>query len=371
MRIAFLVTHLLGTGHLARTARIADAFARAGHDALVLSGGMPAPLAMPETARFQQLAPVRSDETFSALFTPQEHVADHAYLASRIAEIGDTVSRFAPDVLVTELFPFGRRKLAEEFEAAIGAARGALVLSSIRDILQRPVKAGRQEEARGRLARLYHGILFHGDSALIDLEASWPLPPALRPMVRETGYIGDAPLPQVATPSGEIIVAAGGGTVGDALFAASLGAARAMPGVRWRMLVGGVDREARIARLGTVPGNAVVEPTRPDFRALLAGCGVAVLQCGYNTALDVVATGPRAVFCPFEGVGETEQLQRARAMAERYGCGLLREGDLGAQALADAVATALRKPKPDYAGLRLDGAARSVEIVETMLKARA
>jgi len=370
MRIAFLVTHLLGTGHLARTARLADAFAQAGHDAVVLSGGMPAPLAAPKIARLQQLAPVRSDEAFTALFDPDGTVIDDAYLAARIADIREALSSFDPHVLVTELFPFGRRKLAAEFEAAIGAADGALVLSSIRDILQRPRKPGRQEEAEERLARLYDGVLFHGDAALADLGASWPLPPALRPMVKATGFIGEANALEPTGDSDGVVVAAGGGAVGDALFAASLDAARTMPGRRWRLLVGGADREMRVARMGTPPANAVIEPTRPDFRALLAGCGVAVLQCGYNTAMDVIATGARAVFCPFEGTGETEQLQRARAMAERYGCGVLRETDLSAAALADAVESAMRGPKPDYAGLRLDGAENSVGIVEAMLEAR-
>ena len=363
MRIVFLVTHLLGTGHLARIAQIADAFANAGHEALVLSGGMPAPLAAPKIARLQQLPAVHSDATFTALSDAAGDIAGEMVFAARIEAIRVTVRDFAPDVLVTELFPFGRRKLATEFEAGIEAAQGALILCSIRDILQMPRKAGRKEEAEERLLQLYDGILFHGDPALAGLDASWPLPNTLRPLVREAGYIGDS---AIGTGSGddghgEIVVAAGGGAVGEAVFGAAIEAAK-LSDERWRLLVG------REHGIGTLPANMIVERVRPDFRAVLSRCRVGVLQCGYNTAMDVIATGARAVFCPFEGDGETEQLHRARAMAERYGTGILREADLSGETLARAVGMALARPKPDYSALSLDGAMRSVGIVEAMLE---
>ncbi len=369
MRIAFLVTHLLGTGHLARTAQIADAFTAAGHDALILSGGMPAPLAAPNHASLQQLPPIRSDAAFTTLMDATGEAVTPQTLAARIDSIRQTLTGFAPDVLVTELFPFGRRKLASEFEAGIDAARSAMILCSIRDILQLPRKAGRKAEAEDRLTRLYDGILFHGDPALAPLDASWPLPPVLRAMIHETGYIGDPGTGEAPGTEGhdEIIVAAGGGAVGDALFTTAMQAAihqqqQEQPAPPWRLLTGR-DRTPP----PDLPPGLTIEPARPDFRALLSRCRVAVLQCGYNTAMDVIATGTRAVFCPFEGDGETEQLQRARAMASRYGTGLLRECDLTAETLIRAIRAAT---PPDFTGLRLGGAARSVTVVETLLKAR-
>ena len=362
MRIGFLVTHLLGTGHLARTGALADAFAAAGHDALVLSGGLPAPLAAPKAAALRQLPPLRSDAGFTALLDAEDREAGPDLLAARIREIGTTLYAFAPEVLVTELFPFGRRKLAVEFEAGIAAARGALTLCSIRDILQRPRKPGRKAEAEARLARYYDGILFHGDGALAGLEESWPLPDTLRPMVRETGYIGERTIPEAGGTDGlgEIVVAAGGGATGEALFRAAAGAAHAMPERRWRLL-GPLRHDIAL------PPNAVAEAARSDFRTLLARCDAAVLQCGYNTAMDVAAADARVVWCPFEGEGETEQMQRARAMTARFGGAIVRERDLSPDALTAALRTVVEEPRPDHSALRLDGAARSVRIVEDIL----
>lgn len=373
MKVAFLVTHLLGTGHLARTAQIADAFAAAGHHALVLSGGMPAPLARVNQADFVQLPPVRSDADFSALYDDTGAVASEALLTAREMAIRDALHRFAPDVLVTELFPFGRRKLTRDFMAAIAATPGALTLTSIRDILQLPRKSGRKEEAEARLAQRYHGILFHGDSALVPLSDSWPLPETLNVPILETGYIGADTLDHAQSTgdgAGEVIVAAGGGAVGEALFRTALDAATRNPRQRWRVLVGGADPAERIAGLGQVAPNTRLEPARPDFRAVLSRCRIAVLQCGYNTAMDVIATGARAVFCPFEGTGETEQHHRARAMAARYHSGLLREADLTPDALLAAIETCTAAPPPDFSSIKRDGATRSVALVETALEAR-
>ena len=175
-----------------------------------------------------------------------------------------------------------------------------------------------------------------------------------------------------AQPNGEIIVAAGGGAVGDALFEASIDAAK-IADLPMRILVGGAEREARIAgfRERADGANITVEGVRPDFRALLAGCEASILQCGYNTALDIVATEARVVFCPFEGPGgETEQLMRSKAFQERCGSGLVREKDLSAAALIEALSQLRSGPRPDYSAVALGGAERSVTILEGLYNQR-
>lgn len=365
MRVAILVTHLLGTGHMQRASLIADGFIRAGHEAIVLSGGFPAPHAAPRLAALVQLSPLRSDMSFSALYG-EDGVADDALLRKRHMEIGETLIGFAPDMLITELFPFGRRKLAAEFEAAIEAAGDALVYASIRDILQYPRKEGRAAEAEDRFARLYHGAFVHGDDALVPLRESWPLPKALAAKTRSTGYIAGGEMPIAgALGHGEIIVAAGGGSVGNSLFEA----AAKIGDERWRLLVGGHDRDQRIAALKARGGTAMIEPVRPDFRELLAAADVAVLQCGYNSAIDVVQSGIRAVFVPFEGEGETEQLLRARHFATNFGSQVLREADLTPDRLAQAVEAARGSDKPDYSGISLTGIDQTVALAVAAMEA--
>lgn len=367
MRVAILVTHLLGTGHLKRASLLADGFVEAGHDAIVLSGGFPAPNASPKNASFIQLSPVRSDAAFSALYG-ESGKATPSLLAQRKIEIGETLTGFAPDMLITELFPFGRRKLAAEFETAIEAAGDALIYSSIRDILQYPRKAGRAGEAEERFTQRYDGAFVHGDDALVPLEESWALPAPLREKIHYTGYIAETePLnPKGKAGTGETLVAAGGGSVGDHLFEI---AAKAGDN-SWRLLVGGADREQRIARLHALGSKAIIGPTRPDFRDLLGNADLAILQCGYNTAMDVIQSGIRAVFVPFEGDGETEQITRARAFADRFGCGLVREAELSVDVLRAEVQRVLTMPKPDYRCIGQRGIDRTITLAETAWRAR-
>jgi len=369
MRIAILVTHLLGTGHLKRASLIADGFARAGHEAIVISGGFPARHARPELATLVQLSGIRSDTSFSALYC-EEGLATPALYARRRIEIGETLGGFAPDMLITELFPFGRRKLAAEFEFAIEAAGDAVIYSSIRDILQYPRKDGRSAEAEKRFANLYQGAFVHGDPALVPLDESWPLPAYLSDKIAYTGYIaetGTVPASPSDLGKGEVIVAAGGGSVGDHLFAVAAEAGNS----NWRLLVGGQDREKRIAELEARAGKTMVEPTRPDFQTLLANADLAILQCGYNTAMDVVQSGVQALFVPFEGDGETEQITRARAFSERFGCGLVREKNLNASSLFEEISRISAAPKPDYRNISLSGVERTVALAEAALAERA
>ncbi len=376
MRILFVVTHLLGTGHLSRTLALARAFAEAGWSARAVSGGVPAPHLAAAGVELVQLPPLASDgANFRRLLTPEGAEASAADLAARRAALLAAHSGFGPDVLVTELFPFGRRILAAEFEALLAAASAAaarpLVLSSIRDILAPPSKAEKVLETERRLQRFYDGVLVHSDPALTPLEASWPATPAIQAKLHYTGYVAPPPLgaPGPGDGAGETLVAAGGGPVGGRLFAAAIEAARATPELAWRLLVGGgADRAADLAR--NAPKNAVVEPPRPDFRQMLARAACFVGQCGYNTALDVLAAGCPAVFAPFEEGGESEQRLRAEALSGRVGYAVLDEASLTPAALAEATRAQIARGRPKRLDAAMDGARRSVEIVAALRASR-
>lgn len=387
MRVMILVTHLLGSGHLARALALAEGVAAAGGTALVASGGRPAPQL---TARISgrvagrgaaielvQLPPVASDGLrFNRLLDAGGAPADAALMAARRDQLAAALARFQPTALVTELFPFGRRVLAEEFLAVLAAAAALTprpaVLASVRDILAPPSSEAKRLQAEDRLRQFYDAVLVHGDPAIAPLQASWPLSEALAPMLRYTGFVAaeggalaDAP---GADGEEEILVSAGGGSVGQPLFeaAADAAAAGAGGGRRWRLLVGGADAPARIAALRARLAQgapAVVEGVRPDFRALLSRAALSVGQAGYNTLLDVIHAKVRAVLVPFEDGGETEQALRAAGFAARYGYPLVRAADLSAARLAAAVDAALAGPPPDAPPPRSDGAREAARLI--------
>jgi predicted glycosyltransferase len=277
-------------------------------------------------------------------------------------------------VVITELYPFGRRSLRPEFDALLEAAAALSprprILASVRDILAPPSKPARAAEAEAVLARHYDAVLVHTDPADIPLDASWPVTPWLAARLRYTGYIAPPPPPAPATADPDtVIVSAGGADVGGALFETALAAAPA--GRRWHLLVGGARAEAECARLtgisATLPGRVVIEPARTDFRSLLAGAGASVSLCGYNTALDLLATGTPGVFVPFDAGRETEQRIRAERLARRPHFATVAAADLTPAALLAALdrVTAAGRFAPDPA--RLAGARASVDIAERLV----
>ena len=63
MKVMIVVTHLLGSGHLARALTLGRAMQKAGQEVHIVSGGLPAPLLDRGEITLTQLPPVRSDGT--------------------------------------------------------------------------------------------------------------------------------------------------------------------------------------------------------------------------------------------------------------------------------------------------------------------
>lgn len=376
MRLLIAVTHLLGTGHLSRALALAEAFTARGWHVDVSSGGRPAPHLETGTATLHQLPALASDGAdFATLLGADGTPADAGLFAARRAMLTGLLDSLRPDVLITELFPFGRRALAAEFDALLERARALqqppLTLASVRDILAPPSKPKRVAETEDRLRRLYDGVLVHSDPALIPLEDSWPLTRAMMPLLRYTGFVvPPPPVPDDGTDgNAEILVTAGGGPVGRPVFeAAALCAASGALPQRWRLLVAKGDAAlADRLRALAPPDRLLVEPVRPDFRALLGRASASVGRCGYNTALDCLTAGVPSVFCPFEDGKEVEQTIRAAILARQPGIATLREADLTPDSLARALRSVLGVRIPPLGPASLAGAARSVEIVEALL----
>ena len=98
--------------------------------------------------RFLQLPPVRTRGVdFRTLLDEAGEPARPESLAARRDALLGALATARPDVVVTELFPFGRRVLADEFMALVGEARARrprpLVVASVRDILAATGKPGR------------------------------------------------------------------------------------------------------------------------------------------------------------------------------------------------------------------------------------
>ncbi|MEO0426184.1 MAG: glycosyltransferase [Pseudomonadota bacterium] len=366
-RIAFLVTSLSGSGHLVRILALAEASAAAGARVLVLSGGRPLRhLAAPRVPLVQLPPLLVAGRDFSRPTDAAGQPADDALMTARSDAIETALTTFAADVLVTETWPLGRRRLDSEFAAAVGAARAARpclkLFASVRDVPEPPSRPDRIAGAAARLKDVFDGVLCHGDAGFLPLSASWPLPGG-GPPVWHTGYVA-APQPVPAPRSDEVLVAVGGGDLGATLLEKA--ATAATLGHRpWRLRVGGPAATAQAAALAARhPSPALrIEAAAPDYRSLLAGAAASVSLAGYNTVTDLAPLDVPALLVPDETGGEREQAIRAAALVSQPGIAVRALDTLTPEGLAALVEELASGPRRPPLPLSLDGAAATAALL--------
>jgi predicted glycosyltransferase len=379
-RVMIYVQHLLGIGHFRRAALLARALGGAGFEVDLVSGGQPVEGAAVDGVRLHQLPALRTaDLTFSALVGADGRPLDEAGKAARRAALLDLFAARSPAALVIETYPFGRRMMRFELDPLLAAAAARpdrpLIVTSIRDILQAR-RPDRVAESARCVETLFDAVLVHGDPDLIPLDASFAEMPRVRDKVFYTGYMADLdgrPAAAATVATGEVIVSAGGGAVGDTMLETALEARprSALAGARWRLLAGHNMAAADFEALrGRAPGGVVVERARPDFPALLAGAALSISQAGYNTVIDLLLAGTPAVLVPFAGHGETEQSTRAAVLAARGRAEAVAEDALSPAALAAAIDRVVAKGPPPALAVDMSGMATSARLLGEWLAAR-
>jgi predicted glycosyltransferase len=349
-RVFFYVQHLLGIGHLRRAAVLARALTAGGFDVLVVSGGAPVPLDFGR-ARLHQLPPVRArDEGLRELARLDGTPLDEAFCVRRTRELLGLLAAEAPQVVITEQFPFGRTQLRFELIPLIEAARAMrsrpLIVSSVRDVLRRSASAQRVAETVDTF-QAFDAALIHADPSLVSFDRSFAGWGQVKSRAVYTGYVAETDAAPGAghVGKGEVIVSVGGGAVGAPLLRAAIAAraGSALAERTWRLLVGEnlplADQQALVGGEGFV-----IEPARADFTTLLRNATLSISQSGYNTVVETLCFADRAVLVPFGTARETEQTDRARALAERGMVAMVPSDVLSSDSLAAAIDQALAGP---------------------------
>ncbi len=372
-RVLFYVQHLLGIGHQRRGATLTRAMQDAGLDVTYVSGGHGIPNLDLGGAELVQLPPVRAvDLYFKKLVDENDQPINDAWRERRRDGLLAVWRRIQPHVIVLELYPFGRRQMRFELlpllDAALASERRPIIASSVRDILVASPKPERLVEMLKRVETYFDHVLVHGDPGLVPFESTFPHAAQIAGKLHYTGYVVDR-TGQRGGPGSpgwdEVLVSSGGGAMGDALMRSAI-QARAkstLNGKRWRVLVGvKVPEEEYQALIALAAesgktGDIVVERARGDFPTMLMNCALSISQGGYNTLMECMHAGCRAIIVPYAGGLETEQTLRAELLAKRGVITVLAETELSPSAMAKAVERSLAGPGAATAGVRTDGAA--------------
>lgn len=366
-RVFIWVQHLLGFGHFARARVVAQALRDAGHNVTLVSGGVTPADAVPSGVSFVQLPAARAkNELFDELVDANGRDVDQAWREGRRDALLAAFRKAEPDVVITETFPFGRRLLEFELLALLDEARRApqrvKIVSSVRDVLQRPRK---DERAMGMVARardMYDAVIVHSDPSVIRLEQSFEEMAGIASRCVYTGYICADVSPTVAARH-DVLVSAGGGAAGRELIAAAI-AARAHSKLKarpWTFVTGPLSEDN-----APIEGVTMVR-SLPDFRERLAGAAVSVSQAGYNTLLETVKVKTPCVVVPFETDREREQVTRAEAFAALGLVKVVRSSSLEPQSLAQAIDAAAGSAPPHH-NVDFRGGAGTVRAIQMVLK---
>jgi predicted glycosyltransferase len=370
--LLFYCQHSLGIGHLTRSFALATALAQRFRVVFLNGGRLPPGVRVPAEIERIDLPPLGMDDGHTVV--SRDAVFDVAAArAERRRLIDAAVLSTRPKVLLVELFPFGRKKFAAEILPMIRAARaqpgGALVACSLRDILvdARPDQQHHDDRARWLTDRYFDAVLVHSDPVFAHLETSFKPTRPMRTPVFHSGFVVPARERETSCVRGDhLLVSAGGGIVGDALFRCAL-AARALLAqpLPMRIIAGPFLPEPHWLALQrqaeAMPGVALVRHVS-DMVLEMRAARASLSQCGYNTALDLVVSGVPALVVPYQTVTENEQSQRAERLAALGAMLQLQANALHPDMLAAAIERLLAF-KPHPAALALGGAERSASIL--------
>ena len=137
--------------------------------------------------------------------------------------------RCKPDIVVIEAYPFGRRQMRFELlpllDAIAAMTPKPALVTSVRDILQERVKAGRNEETVEIVNRHFDLVMVHGDPAFASLGDTFPLARQITAEIAYTGLVA-APRPAPSPERYDVLISVGGGAAGRLLVDAAVSAAQ-------------------------------------------------------------------------------------------------------------------------------------------------
>jgi predicted glycosyltransferase len=355
-KIFFYSQHLLGIGHFTRSLKLCEQLAST-YQVNLFNGGTPVPYLVITNLKVINLPPLSTKEDFKILYSPEGRELSEVW--DRRTKILNQDSEI-PDVIIVELFPFGRslfeKEILEFIEYYKKINPQLIIICSLRDILVDSLS----EHVRGIVDKFFDYVLLHTDSSVI----TGPLPvtpegflKGTKTLVHETGYISvDRTIP---IKKKQIIVSIGGGAIGEELLVAM----NEVNLAHHVILVGGpqISRKAEEALCSKLGSNVRYMSFCPDLPSLLAESSLSISTGGYNTLLESIAVNTFPVIYPLKH--NREQLTRAEAFNRLELCEILHD----IRDIQSLFPRCLNRTLPDPLPLKMDGAKATLAFINEVL----
>ena len=380
MKIIQYCQHVLGIGHLFRGLEICRSLS--DHEVILVTGGPQVDMNLPAHVREVRLPDLQMNHEFKGLYSSQKNFDLDQIKEQRQRRFFNLFEKEKPDVFLVELYPFGRKAFRFELDPllqAIGERRlpACRVVCSVRDILVEKEDAAKHElRAVNTLNRYFDAVLVHADPKLAQISETFARFAEIRIPVIYTGYIAGRPEPdagekmrrrlQIGRDEILIIASAGGGHVGAPLLEAVICAfdrLRVKNRSYLKVFTGPYLDQSEFNRLTRLAGEEVeINRFSPDFLSYMAAADLSVSMGGYNTTMNILATGVPALVWPFPQ--NREQRLRAERLDQRGILKVVADEDLDPDRLAESMARVLSSADRVPVGIELNGAANTAAWIE-------
>lgn len=351
-KILFYCQSSLGIGHTIRSLRIAEGLIES-FEVHYLDGGERIPgLEYPPGIHRIELPAILSDPDFNTVRAVDPEMDIDSTITIRRNIILEAYERLEPETVLVELYPFGRGRFRAELDPLLELAkdRGSKVVCSVRDILTK--RRDRDEFERKvvtRMNRFFDLLLVHSDPDFQRLDESFGRLNDINAEICYTGYV----VPEVAAGTSRenrtIIASIGGGRFGHELAEAVVNAAPLL-----------ADRIPHQIELYTGPfcpaevvqhlhqlardhKNLRIARFTPDLHHKLMTTDLSISMGGYNTMMNVIATGVRAMIMGCTNNGGMDQLERVSKLAALGAIRAIGPGDLEPAVFSEKIINCLNE----------------------------
>lgn len=363
-KVMFYCQHILGMGHFIRSMEIVRRLR--DFDVCFLNGGeIIQGFDFPHNVRVVNLPAIKSDEVFRDIQVTKGGETLDEVKTRRTREILSAFDQFNPDLVMIELFPFGRKKFAFELVPLLERIRlrrkRAKVVCSLRDILVSKSDQNRYEERVCDLINRYFDlVLIHADPQFQKLEETFSRANDLKVEIKYTGYVAQSPsthpvdisdfgLPSAETNRPFILASIGGGRVGKELLQCAIEASSVLEEIlphRMLIFTGPYLPDEEFLQLQEMAKDrpyVTLQRYTPHLLPYMKKADLSISMAGYNTCMNILTTGVRAIVLPFTGGKNNEQTIRAEKLEALRVVTVIRPCELKPNFLAEKITQCLKK----------------------------
>ena len=376
-KVMFYCQHILGMGHLIRSVEIVRGLIPDFQICFVNGGQVIEEFEFPREIEVINIPAIKTDSEFTELTPVDDSLTMSELETIRTKILLETCDRFQPDILIIELFPFGRRRFSFELIPLMEKAKamGAKIVSSVRDIVVTKQNQQRHEEKVCRLINKYFDmLLIHGDPNFVKLNLSFSRVNDLTCPVHYTGYVVQPlPQPQLIANKPIILVSVGGGRFGHDLLEC---VAHTAPILKdkiphyLQVFTGAFSPDEVLVKLQQITknlDNITIERYTPNFLNYMQQADLSIGMSGYNTTMNILSTGVKAMMMAFQGNNDKEQETRLKKLDSLGRVKMIQPEDLHPEKFAEQIISYLQQDKTELS-LNLDGVNNTAKYIKQLTK---